>query len=1037
MGSKVRSVVVLALWASAWHSASGQCVTVQDRGTDLRLTNTATATVKPDLVWNGSSYAMVYVDGLDVYFARVDTDGNPIGTPIRVNDANAEADGDAHLVWNGSGYGVAWTRGTQPSLLLRFARLNASGSRIGAEVAVAAATGPAIRLAWNGNGYGLVYGRSPGTDSHVFTALDAAGNVITTRDVIEATTLGSAQGLAWDGSHYGYLFVGDVDAPGTGEPSRFFFLLLDTAGNAASTREQLSTDTSGPTLGSDFHNGDLVWTGSGFGAVWAGDDPGPEPDSVYFAAIDATGNQVGSTVQVVPTYFGTSRDPSIVWTGSLYGIAFENFLPGNYEIYFLRVDADGDLVGSISALTNNANEQGNPSPVWNGGGFGVVWQDNRDGNFELYFTGLDCCADADADGRTTCQNDCDDADPAVYPGAAQVCDAQNNDCNDPTWPTLPAAERDLDLDGVRVCAGDCNDGDAQIYPGRPDVCDARDNDCSGATADGSAEPWFGQACDGADPDLCLEGTRSCAAGAQTCTDLTAGTVDSCDGLDNDCNPATADGSAEPWLGQACDGADSDLCLEGTRSCAAGAQTCTDLTAGTVDSCDGLDNDCNPATADGSAEPWLGQACDGADSDLCLEGAQSCAAGAQTCTDLTAGTVDSCDGLDNDCNPATADGSAEPWLGQACDGPDAGACLEGVQVCATGQVACTDATGDDLEVCDGLDNDCDTQIDDGLTADADGDGHNSLGSCASPADCDDGNPAIWQCNTPVSATPVTIGAGPASVTFTEIVAGGDTTVDVTQCDLEQLDGLALAYPTSPCADIHTSAEFSGQAEVCISYDPAEVPCTCSPGPCIAASTLAMIGCHDGGACEVLQRSNPFECDGFICAYTDHFSVFAFGTLLDRDGDGTPDLLDNCPAVANFFQQDTDHDGHGDSCDCSRTNPDVYPGAVEINDARDNQCPGDAGHGMIDEVTGPLAFGDPTDPNALTWQPQPFAVLYEVGRSEDVAFASGCVTLSVVEPRWSDPELPPAGGVFHYLVRALAPNVGSWDRSSAGVEHDVCP
>ena len=39
---------------------------------------------------------------------------------------------------------------------------------------------------------------------------------------------------------------------------------------------------------------------------------------------------------------------------------------------------------------------------------------------------------------------------------------------------------------------------------------------------------------------------------------------------------------------------------------------------------------------------------------------------------------------------------------------------------------------------------------------------------------------------------------------------------------------------------------------------------------------------------------------------------------------------------------------------------------------------------------------------------------------------------------DPEEPLSGLVFHYLVRAQAPHVGSWGRDSAGVERtDVCP
>ncbi|MDQ7006098.1 MAG: putative metal-binding motif-containing protein, partial [Acidobacteriota bacterium] len=74
--------------------------------------------------------------------------------------------------------------------------------------------------------------------------------------------------------------------------------------------------------------------------------------------------------------------------------------------------------------------------------------------------------------------DCDDGDGTVYPGAAQVCDGKNNDCDDPNWPAVPADETDDDGDGTSECAGDCDDGDGSVYPGAPEVCDGVNNDCN-------------------------------------------------------------------------------------------------------------------------------------------------------------------------------------------------------------------------------------------------------------------------------------------------------------------------------------------------------------------------------------------------------------------------------------------------------------------------------------------------------------------------------------------------------------------------------
>ncbi|MBI4956375.1 MAG: hypothetical protein HY908_30440, partial [Myxococcales bacterium] len=180
-----------------------------------------------------------------------------------------------------------------------------------------------------------------------------------------------------------------------------------------------------------------------------------------------------------------------------------------------------------------------------------------------------------------------------------------------------------------------------------------------ASADGSEDPLNGTQCDGIDSDLCLEGARSCSGGALVCSDSTTSTVDTCNGLDDDCDAASADGSEDPQNGTQCDGADSDLCLEGTRSCSAGALVCSDATSSTTDLCNGLDDDCDGASADGAEDPQNGTACDGVDADLCTEGTRSCVAGALACSDPNDVDLEVCNGLNDDCNAATADGSGPP------------------------------------------------------------------------------------------------------------------------------------------------------------------------------------------------------------------------------------------------------------------------------------------------------------------------------------------------------------------------------------------
>jgi hypothetical protein len=116
-------------------------------------------------------------------------------------------------------------------------------------------------------------------------------------------------------------------------------------------------------------------------------------------------------------------------------------------------------------------------------------------------------------------------------------------------------------------------------------------------------------------------------------------------------------------------------------------------------CDGDDDDCDGEIDEGYDTDEDGATTCGGD---CDDGDES----------RYAGAYEHCDGIDNDC-----DGTTDPDCGcttgaeMEC-GSDVGECATGVQTCAEGTWgACEAAVGESSERCNGLDDDCDGEIDD--------------------------------------------------------------------------------------------------------------------------------------------------------------------------------------------------------------------------------------------------------------------------------------------------------------------------------------
>ena len=344
--------------------------------------------------------------------------------------------------------------------------------------------------------------------------------------------------------------------------------------------------------------------------------------------------------------------------------------------------------------------------------------------------------DVDGDGvdgsLNTCSGpDCNDADATVYPGAPELCNGLDDDCDS----AVPSDETDDDVDTFSECEGDCDDTLTTVNPLAPEICDGLDNDCDGDIPGGETDD------DG-------DGFNECADG--DCDDGNAaiflGATEVCDGEDGDCNGAVppdetdddGDGDSECADGD-CDDGDANIFLGATEICDGADSDCDgtvpldeqDLDADAVLGCDG---DCDDV--DANVFPGATEICDGKDSDCDTvlpadeldvdgDGAFVCEGGDCDDEDATVypGAPELCDGVDNDCDGTideVEDNDADGFTNcdGDCDDEDASV-FPGAE-----------------EVCDGKDNDCDGDIaDDELDEDED----RYIG--CDGGDCDDDDPDV--------------------------------------------------------------------------------------------------------------------------------------------------------------------------------------------------------------------------------------------------------------------------------------------------------
>jgi len=486
--------------------------------------------------------------------------------------------------------------------------------------------------------------------------------------------------------------------------------------------------------------------------------------------------------------------------------------------------------------------------------------------------------DADGDGLQG-DVDCDDEDAAVGGPTTWYEDADGDSFGDADGATTEACEQPGGYASEEL-ATDCDDDDDGAYPGAEELCDEADNDCDGLIDDDAvdADTWYEDADD--------DGYGN-AAGA---------TVDAC---------AQPEGYTSEEL--ATDAEDDDASSY----------------PGADELCDEVDNDQDGEVDEDAidATTWYLDADEdgyGDDEQTLTECAQPTG---------YAELSGDCDDGDADYNPGAKEDDCSDPNDYNCDGSVGYADED-----EDGWAACEECDDDDAavnpdadEYCDGIDNDCDDEVDEDDALDADtwyldadgddfGDPDTSIQACDDPgiyllddSDCDDTDAAI-------------------NPDADEVCDDADNDCDGLVDDDDD--------DVTDASSWYTDADGDGYG------DPASEPVDSCVGPSGTADDDT--DCDDtdeeiNPAADEICNDLDDDCDELVDADDD--SLVAIGSwYTDADGDGYGD-----PASTPVEDCDAPTGTVSDNTDCDDDDPDVNPGADELPgedcfDTLDNDCDG---------------------------------------------------------------------------------------------------
>lgn len=358
---------------------------------DRRLTNDPASSDYVYIGEGGNGFGVVWQDKRattsgQIFFAPVDVNGARTGADVRVSNTTGVSAHPA-VAWSGSKWGLVYSDDASGTYQLYFRALGASGTPQAAAVKLNTSTAASDwpDVVWTGNAFGVAYDdQRAGTNKHdiYFQRLDANGARLDGEvRVTSDPARQSSPVLKWNGSEFGLVWTDYRFSPNR----EIYFHRLSASGQLVGPEVRVTNDAA------DSAWPDLAWNDLDheWAVVWH--DARDGNAEVYFKRLDAQGNLLGNDVRLTNAG-GFSGYASIDWNGYQYGVSWQDdrAAANKPAIYFAQVSASGRKNGSDLQLSSGSGSSTYTTALWNGSTFAFCWRDDRDGNTEIYFAYVGC-----------------------------------------------------------------------------------------------------------------------------------------------------------------------------------------------------------------------------------------------------------------------------------------------------------------------------------------------------------------------------------------------------------------------------------------------------------------------------------------------------------------------------------------------------------------------------------------------------------------------------------------------------------------------